>query len=68
MELLAKAPTARCRDADEVCDRVDEVLGLAGGFARYYGVRYWLIPHIEKNLYDNAQVLRTYPRSHRSPA
>ena len=32
---------------------------LAGGFARYSVDPYWLIPHFEKMLYDNAQLLRT---------
>ena len=36
---------------------------LAGGFARYSVDRYWLVPHFEKMLYDNAQLLRTYVRS-----
>ena len=36
---------------------------LAGGFARYSVDRFWLIPHFEKMLYDNAQLLRTYARS-----
>ena len=36
---------------------------LAGGFARYSVDRYWLVPHFEKMLYDNAQLLRTYARS-----
>ncbi len=36
---------------------------LRGGFARYSVDRYWLIPHFEKMLYDNAQLLRTYARS-----
>ena len=33
---------------------------LGGGFARYSVDRYWLVPHFEKMLYDNAQLLRTY--------
>ena len=36
---------------------------LAGGFARYSVDRYWVVPHFEKMLYDNAQLLRTYARS-----
>jgi uncharacterized protein YyaL (SSP411 family) len=36
---------------------------LAGGFARYSVDRFWLVPHFEKMLYDNAQLLRTYTRS-----
>ena len=38
---------------------------LAGGFARYSVDRVWLVPHFEKMLYDNAQLLRGYARSAR---
>jgi uncharacterized protein YyaL (SSP411 family) len=37
---------------------------LAGGFARYSVDREWVVPHFEKMLYDNAQLLRTYARSY----
>jgi uncharacterized protein YyaL (SSP411 family) len=33
---------------------------LGGGFARYSVDRYWMIPHFEKMLYDNGQLLRCY--------
>ena len=33
---------------------------LAGGFARYAVDRAWLVPHFEKMLYDNAQLLELY--------
>jgi uncharacterized protein YyaL (SSP411 family) len=33
---------------------------LGGGFARYAVDRYWQVPHFEKMLYDNAQLLRVY--------
>ncbi len=33
---------------------------LAGGFARYSVDSYWLVPHFEKMLYDNAQLARLY--------
>lgn len=33
---------------------------LGGGFARYSVDRYWMIPHFEKMLYDNGQLLRLY--------
>ena len=36
---------------------------LGGGFARYSVDRYWLVPHFEKMLYDNALLLRAYARS-----
>lgn len=35
---------------------------LAGGFARYAVDQAWVIPHFEKMLYDNAQLLRVYAR------
>jgi hypothetical protein len=36
---------------------------LGGGFHRYSVDRQWIVPHFEKMLYDNAQLLRTYARS-----
>ncbi|MDY6995924.1 MAG: thioredoxin domain-containing protein [Actinomycetota bacterium] len=33
---------------------------LAGGFARYSVDEAWVVPHFEKMLYDNAQLLRLY--------
>ena len=33
---------------------------LGGGFHRYSTDSVWLVPHFEKMLYDNAQLLRTY--------
>ncbi|HYZ46191.1 MAG TPA: thioredoxin domain-containing protein [Actinomycetota bacterium] len=36
---------------------------LGGGFHRYSVDRMWTVPHFEKMLYDNAQLLRTYARS-----
>lgn len=33
---------------------------LEGGFARYSVTRDWSVPHFEKMLYDNAQLLRVY--------
>jgi uncharacterized protein YyaL (SSP411 family) len=33
---------------------------LGGGFARYSTDRTWLVPHFEKMLYDNAQLLQLY--------
>ena len=35
---------------------------LAGGFARYSVDREWVVPHFEKMLYDNAQLLGLYAR------
>ncbi|CAN5565183.1 thioredoxin domain-containing protein [soil metagenome] len=36
---------------------------LRGGFHRYSVDRTWTVPHFEKMLYDNAQLVRTYARS-----
>jgi uncharacterized protein YyaL (SSP411 family) len=33
---------------------------LGGGFARYSVDEYWMIPHFEKMLYDNGQLLKLY--------
>ena len=41
---------------------------LGGGFARYAVDRYWQVPHFEKMLYDNAQLLRVYLHCARSAA
>jgi uncharacterized protein YyaL (SSP411 family) len=38
---------------------------LAGGFARYSVDAAWVVPHFEKMLYDNAQLLRGYAHLHR---
>ncbi|MGI9156003.1 MAG: thioredoxin domain-containing protein, partial [Marmoricola sp.] len=35
---------------------------LAGGFARYSVDRAWVVPHFEKMLYDNAQLVGLYAR------
>ncbi|MGN6414110.1 thioredoxin domain-containing protein [Flexivirga sp.] len=43
---------------------------LAGGFARYSVDATWTVPHFEKMLYDNAQLLRVYAhlwRARRAP-
>jgi uncharacterized protein len=36
---------------------------LGGGFFRYSTDRYWMIPHFEKMLYDNAELLRVYAQA-----
>jgi len=38
---------------------------LGGGFARYSVDRSWLIPHFEKMLYDNAQLVSLYSEAYR---
>jgi uncharacterized protein YyaL (SSP411 family) len=39
---------------------------LAGGFHRYSTERSWSVPHFEKMLYDNAQLLGLYARAHKA--
>ena len=36
---------------------------LGGGFARYSTDRFWLVPHFEKMLYDNALLLSVYTQA-----
>jgi len=36
---------------------------LGGGFFRYSVDTYWMIPHFEKMLYDNAELLRVYAQA-----
>jgi uncharacterized protein YyaL (SSP411 family) len=35
---------------------------IGGGFARYSTDEFWLVPHFEKMLYDNATLLRAYTK------
>ncbi|QIN81792.1 DUF255 domain-containing protein [Rubrobacter tropicus] len=39
---------------------------LGGGFARYSVDAYWLVPHFEKMLYDNALLSRIYLEAHQA--
>jgi uncharacterized protein YyaL (SSP411 family) len=39
---------------------------LAGGFHRYSTDAYWLVPHFEKMLYDNAQLARAYLQAYQA--
>ena len=38
---------------------------LGGGFARYSTDAHWKVPHVEKMLYDNAQMLSLYSEAYR---
>ncbi len=38
---------------------------LGGGFARYSVDEYWLVPHFEKMLYDNAQLIDLYAQTYK---
>ena len=37
---------------------------VGGGFHRYSTDRYWRVPHFEKMLYDNAQLVSVYARAY----
>ena len=39
---------------------------LAGGFHRYSTDKYWLVPHFEKMLYDNALLAKVYADAYRA--
>jgi uncharacterized protein YyaL (SSP411 family) len=39
---------------------------LGGGFHRYSTERTWTVPHFEKMLYDNAQLVEVYARAYRA--
>ncbi|TQJ50083.1 thioredoxin domain-containing protein [Phycicoccus sp. SLBN-51] len=61
------------RDALYMAQRTCEAMArggmydqLGGGFARYSVDADWVVPHFEKMLYDNAQLLRVYAHLHRS--
>jgi uncharacterized protein YyaL (SSP411 family) len=56
----AEAPLATVTRACEAMARGGIYDQLAGGFARYSVDASWIVPHFEKMLYDNAQLLRVY--------
>lgn len=39
---------------------------VGGGFARYSVDRFWKVPHFEKMLYDNAQLISLYARAYQA--
>ncbi len=51
-DMAGRALAGMARSA--LCDQLD------GGFARYSVTADWSVPHFEKMLYDNAQLLRVY--------
>lgn len=56
----ADAPLTAVARAGEAMARGGLYDQLAGGFARYSVDASWVVPHFEKMLYDNAQLLRVY--------
>jgi uncharacterized protein YyaL (SSP411 family) len=70
IDLLLRLANRGHDNADAIATRTLDAMGsggiydqLGGGFHRYSVDRYWTVPHFEKMLYDNAQLLRTYARS-----
>ncbi|RHW27756.1 thioredoxin domain-containing protein [Nocardioides immobilis] len=77
LELLRRVSTSSTTDADgETVKQARHMLArtaaamagggmydqLGGGFARYAVDRGWVVPHFEKMLYDNAQLVGLYAR------
>jgi uncharacterized protein YyaL (SSP411 family) len=61
LEVLLRAKdVARVRKALDAMRRGGIWDHLGGGFHRYSTDEKWLVPHFEKMLYDNAQLLRVY--------
>ncbi len=70
LELLAAASTLEGGDGDDARDMLLHTLKamadggmhdhLGGGFHRYSVDRYWHVPHYEKMLYDQAQLVECY--------
>ncbi len=70
LEFLIRHAAVRSDTADAARDMAGRTLAamarsalfdqLDGGFARYSVARDWSVPHFEKMLYDNAQLLRVY--------
>ncbi len=70
LEFLLRRSLRGTPDASEMVSiTLDRMAGggiydhLGGGFARYATDAAWLVPHFEKMLYDNAQLLRLYTRA-----
>ena len=75
LDLLMRFGHRGSGDADRMVTRTLDAMAqggmfdqLAGGFARYSVDRRWVVPHFEKMLYDNAQLLRSYARSYQRTA
>jgi uncharacterized protein YyaL (SSP411 family) len=70
IDLLLRLAATGDDDAQRMAVKtLDEMAGggifdqLGGGFHRYSVDRAWVVPHFEKMLYDNAQLIRTYTRA-----
>ncbi len=72
LEFLVRVSTGSSGQATEATNMSGRTLAmmagggihdqLAGGFARYGVDRAWVVPHFEKMLYDNGQLLSVYAR------
>ncbi len=69
--LQGQARRAKDKEASDIVSTTLERMAmggiydhLGGGFARYTVERTWTIPHFEKMLYDNAQLLEVYAEAH----
>jgi uncharacterized protein YyaL (SSP411 family) len=67
--LLRHAARTGSAEAERMVDATCQAMArggmydqLGGGFARYSVDRDWVVPHFEKMLYDNAQLLGVYTR------
>jgi uncharacterized protein len=75
INLMQTQIAARPPQAEQFAEMVDHTLErmaagglrdhLGGGFHRYSVDRYWLVPHFEKMLYDNAQLAEAYVDAYR---
>jgi len=70
VDLLMRLGSRGRSDATDMADLTLDAMAaggmfdqLGGGFSRYSVDRAWVVPHFEKMLYDNAQLLRTYALS-----
>lgn len=68
----AEAQPALCKSIDATVNRSLTAMAhggiydhIGGGFARYAVDRFWLIPHFEKMLYDNALLLDCFSKAAR---
>ena len=60
---------ARCRTSRSTASAQGGIYDhLGGGFSRYSVDELWLVPHFEKMLYDNAQLLELLASPMRAPA
>jgi uncharacterized protein YyaL (SSP411 family) len=71
--LQHEAARTKSKDLDEIVQITLDHMGrggvydhLGGGFHRYSTERTWTVPHFEKMLYDNAQLLEVYTAAYQS--